>query len=111
MREWYILIKDQRVGPLTLEELKQHPNFNPDSFVWKKDFQCWIKARYVSELQDAFKDKNLKPIWSDQDHTLLGEKKGEKGYLVLTLQHDPYQFLLWIILLILTLFYVIYEIQ
>lgn len=109
MREWYILVDGQLVGPITLEALKEHPSLTPDSYIWKKGFVDWLQARYIPELNEVFKDKRMKPKWSDKDKSQLG--KNEKDYLVLSLQHDPYQFFLWVLLVLLTLMYVIYRIQ
>lgn len=102
--EWFIIIDNQQVGPYALSQLKKHPKFTPDTLVWKKGFKEWTKARFVPELQELFKD-DPEPCTLHQDKGALKGDLGQESQATLTLQQDPYQFLLWILLLIIVLFY------
>lgn len=109
LKQWFIIVENQQLGPFSLQDLKREPRFTPDTLVWKKDFKEWIEARFVLELQKLFKD--------DPDpHSVYQppQEKGQKGDFhdnqdVLTMQQDPYQFILWVVLLFLILFYTFYR--
>jgi hypothetical protein len=54
MVNWYYVIGSDRVGPVSVEALKElflSDKINLDSYVWKKGFQNWERLRDVSELK------------------------------------------------------------
>lgn len=104
--EWFIIINNQQMGPYRLLDLKKHPQFTPDTLVWKKGFKEWMKARFAPELQDLFKDDpEPRPLHeSDKGKTVIRDA-GQENQATLTLQQDPYQFLLWILLFLIIVFY------
>lgn len=53
-QEWYYVDGTERVGPVSLEELKglyQATKINQDSYVWSKGFDNWKFLRDVEELK------------------------------------------------------------
>lgn len=103
--EWFILIEHQQIGPFKTSDLKQHPLFTPDTLVWKKGFKEWIKARFIPELQDLFKDDPQSSPLLEENGKGLKTEVGQESQATLTLQQDPYQFLLWILLLLIVIYY------
>jgi hypothetical protein len=111
IREWFIIINHQQLGPYSLAELKRNPQFNPDILVWKRGFQEWIKARFVPEMQEIFKDEpEAKALHEPKNGNTVERKLGQHHQVILTLQQDPfpYQFLLWLLLLFI-IFYTFYH--
>ena len=103
---WFILINSKREGPFTPVQLLKDPRVNPDSLVWKEGFIEWIAIRFVPELADIFKDKHIvKPSKADEEPTTANFT----DQITLALQQDPYQWILWILVLILLLTYVLYQ--
>lgn len=108
VKEWFIIIENQQAGPFSLLELKANSHFTPDTLVWKKGFKEWIKARFVPELQQLFKDE-IEPRALHEPEEGLESDLGQQSQATLTLQQDPYQFILWILLLLLLIFYTFYQ--
>ncbi len=108
-KEWFILIEGKQEGPYSPRELKLDPRVTPDTLVWKKGFTNWVPIRHVPELKDVFKDQpKSKPLHekSKPPSTDLIEKQE-----VLILNRDPSQFFLWLLIILLILFYVIYQLN
>ena len=59
--EYWIVVNDERVGPLTLEELKAY-ELTPDTPVWHVGLADWIPAGQVSELVDMLKTEEVENI-------------------------------------------------
>lgn len=54
MVNWYYVVGSERVGPISVEGLKQlflNDEINLDTYVWKKGFQNWERLKDVSELK------------------------------------------------------------
>jgi hypothetical protein len=111
VKEWFIIVKNRQEGPFSLQDLKKNPLFNPDSLVWKKGFEEWVKARFVFELQDVFKDDpEEQPLEnSEKDKGLVPDFSQDQA--TLTLHLDPYQFSLWMLLFLLVIVYIIFQIS
>lgn len=107
-KEWFILVKDQKIGPLTIEELKNSPDFNPNTLVWKKGFDKWIEARFIKELDPAFKDP-FPSVFPDEISSDASEKSGEASadFSTLALDQNPNQLPLWVLFFIFILIYAI----
>lgn len=108
-REWFIIIENRQEGPFSLKDLKRDVRLTPDTLIWREGFNEWIPARFVSELEEIFKDKpESKPV-----HELIKKPLktdlGQENPATLTFQYDPYQFLLWILLLLTILLYFFYQ--
>lgn len=48
-KEYYIVVGDRRVGPLTYDGLRQH-GIEPTTFVWTQGMADWTRAADVPEL-------------------------------------------------------------
>lgn len=108
-KEWFAIFDDQQQGPYSLLDLKRDKRFTPDTLVWKKGFQEWILARFVPEMKDLFKDEpESKPLHEPEKGTALEPDLGQ-GQATLTMQQDPYQLFLWILVLILVIVYTFYQ--
>lgn len=107
-REWFILMNGKREGPYTPFELQLDRRITPDTLVWKKGFKDWIAIRYVAELKEIFKDKlESKPGQKESELSSLPSRLSEQE--ALTIQQDPSQFFLWLIVLMLIIIYIFYQ--
>lgn len=105
-REWFIIVDNQQKGPYSLLDLKKHPQFTPDTLVWKKGFKEWTRARFVPELRNLFKDDPEPcPLHEQKDGKTVKGEIAQESQATLTLQQDPYQFLLWILLILIIILY------
>lgn len=110
-QEWYILIDGHQEGPFTPLDLKADPRVTPDTLVWKDGFLKWIAIRFVPELKSVFKDEpESKPLHEDPNARAVGADSSSEQ-ATLTIQEDPSQFFLWILLIILILIYVFYQLR
>jgi hypothetical protein len=103
---WFMAINGKQEGPYSIEDLKRDSRLTPDTLVWRQGFKKWLPIRFVPELKEIFKDKSEgKP---------LHEEKKLKPFTIdsepatLTLQNDPFQFFLWLLVISLLLFYFFY---
>ena len=106
LKEWFISINGVQEGPYTVLELHHHMDVTPDTLVWKEGFSAWIPIRDVPELKDVFKDDPESVPLED----LVKEVKKPAFNLqqdqdTLTIQHDPVQFFLWLLVIILFILY------
>jgi hypothetical protein len=109
VKEWFIIIENQQLGPYSLLDLKKEPRFTPDTLVWKKGYKEWTKARFILELQKLFKDEPKPRALHEPKKSNGIESDLQQSQAALTLQQDPYQFLLWILVLLLIIFYTFYR--
>ena len=109
VKEWFVIIENQQLGPYSLLDLKREARFTPDTLVWRKDFKEWIKARFVPELRILFKDEPDSSIFPISPRTGTVESDLQQSQATLTLQQDPYPFILWILLFLLLIFYTLYR--
>ncbi len=64
MVNWYYVVGSERVGPISVEGLKQlflNDEINLDTYVWKKGFQNWERLKDVSELKFDEADVEVEP--------------------------------------------------
>jgi hypothetical protein len=108
--KWFVLINGTREGPYSLKELKSDPRITPDTLIWMEGFKDWIAIRYVPELKDLFKDEpESKPLHEQSSQPIPSDLISEQE--ALTLQNDPSQFYLWVLVIILTILYVFYQLN
>lgn len=110
-KEWFIFIENQPEGPYNLIDLKQDHRFTPDTLVWKKGFAEWIPARFIAELQDVFKDESTHEAANepDKNNDRINSDLGQQDQLTLILHEDPHQFFLWVLILLIMVFYTLYQ--
>ena len=110
IKEWFIIVENQQEGPYNLLDLKRDVRFTPDILVWKKGFQEWTPARFVLEMQKIFKDEpEAKAIHEPDKGNVIKPGLGQQNQVILAMQQDPYQFFLWILVLLLVIFYTFYH--
>ena len=107
IKEWFVILEGRQEGPYSFLELSRDRRITPDTLVWKKGFDKWAAIRYVRELKKIFDDKpegqplhekpKLKPSLLDVDQDTLA------------LSQDPFQFALWVIVILLILLYLFYR--
>lgn len=106
LKEWFISIDGKQEGPFTALELKRHPFVTPDTLVWRQGLPSWIAIRYIPELKEVFKDEpdsepteeRIKPT----KHVFPDLKQQED---TLTVERDPFQFFIWLLIIAIILFY------
>lgn len=106
--EWFVFLKGKSSGPYSMRQLKHLPGFSPDTLVWKEGFQCWIKARWVKELDPLFEEEQ-KP--SEEEESVEQKRASGEGPVLLeaiTINQDPSPFFLWLILLLVVIIYTFY---
>lgn len=108
-KEWFVIIENQQLGPYSLLDLKSDSRFTPDTLVWKKGYKEWTKARFVQELSKLFKDEPEPQALHEPNKNNGVESDLQQSQATLTLQQDPYQFMLWILLLLIIIFYTFYH--
>ena len=67
MVKWYYVQGPDRVGPVSVEALKElflKEEINPESYVWRKGFQNWERIKDVSELDFSSTQELPKPLTS-----------------------------------------------
>jgi tetratricopeptide (TPR) repeat protein len=62
MRKYYYIVGQERVGPLTLLELKLVKGFTPGTLVWYDGLPAWVRAGEVSELSSVFASSEPPPL-------------------------------------------------
>ncbi len=102
VKEWFIIVNQLQCGPYSLSDLRKDGRFNPDTFVWKKGFKSWVKARFVLELKEVFKD-TPKPKPLHEPYKIKNDFNQNQE--VLTLKQFPHQFSFWVWLIIFVLLY------
>lgn len=105
-KEWFIIIDNRQEGPYSIQDLKRDLRFTPDTLVWKQGFIKWLPARAVQEIAEVFEDETesqttQKPNFNHP----VGSDLGQESQATLTLRQDPYQFFLWVIVLLLIIIY------
>ena len=107
---WYIMIDKRQEGPYRLYDLKRNRRFTPDTLVWRKGFNEWVAARFVPEILEIFKEEiESKPIHERFKGKAVGADLVQESQATLTLQQDPYQLLLWVLVLLLIFLYSYYQ--
>lgn len=53
MSQWYISYDGNNIGPLSIDEARQHAASRPEGFCWKEGFAEWVPIRQVAELNAA----------------------------------------------------------
>ena len=109
IKEWFVIIENQQEGPLSLLDLKRERRFTPDTLVWKKGFPEWTRARFIPEMKELFKDDPEPQALHEPNKEGINNELGQENQVTLTLQQDPYQLLLWILLFLLIAFYTFYR--
>lgn len=104
---WFIIIENRQEGPYSILDLKNDHRFTPDTLVWKVGFKEWMLARNVNEIAKAFKDEpSSRPFQKPIQDKGVSSDVGKE--VTLALHQDPYQWILWILIFLLIIFYVFF---
>lgn len=109
-RVWFIWVEGKQEGLYSGYDLKHDPRVTPDTLVWTQGFETWKPIRFVPDLQKIFEDEpESKPI-----HEALRPKSkplpdGLQDREALTMEQDPFQQFLWLIILVFLTFYFFYR--
>lgn len=110
-KEWFIIVENRQEGPYSIFDLKRDSRFTPDTLVWKKGFKEWIPARIVKEIEEAFLDEPPSQTINEPfKGKSLDSDLSNESLATLTMQQDPYQMLLWILIVLLIILYIFYQI-
>ena len=99
MEKWFLLVEDLEEGPFSFEQLAKHPDLNANSLVRLEGESHWSKAKDREELKELFKKQEPKSPQVEMDDTQIGTG----GEIVLSLNKDPSQFFLWLLLILIVI--------
>lgn len=51
---WLATAEQEKIGPLTFDELIASPHFGPDVRIWRQGLTSWVKASRLPELASRF---------------------------------------------------------
>lgn len=51
---WLATAEQEKIGPLTFDELIASPHFGPDVRIWRQGLTSWVKASQLPELANFF---------------------------------------------------------
>lgn len=108
--EWYIIVNHLQEGPYSCAYLKRDPRVNPDTYVWKKGFTGWVRARDVLELEVLFKEDHPQIEFDDEGESTGSTSNYNQDQEILIMNQDPFQFGLWFFLLLIIFLYVFYRV-
>lgn len=108
IKEWFIWVLGKHEGPYSIDDLKADSRLTPDTLVWKEGFKAWLPIRQVPELKEIFKDQRKKP---QPIHDEFKPKPLFSEEEAITIQQDPFQFYLWVLVVILIIIYLFFYLQ
>lgn len=76
-KEYFYLIEKEQKGPYTLTELKTF-NISPKTLIWTEDFDSWVHAKEIDELNSLFK-KTPPPPPFDKKKRVLTDSESKKN--------------------------------
>jgi hypothetical protein len=101
-QQWYIQTSSGEEGPLTLDQLRCHPELTPDTWVRRIDHKVWQRARNVPEL-----GRLLISVEPSVEKSKPTAKHIEE--LTLQIDQEPPSYLIWLLLLLALMCYIIYH--
>lgn len=106
---WLIWIDGNQEGPYTGLELKKDLRLTPDTLVWREGFETWKPIRNVKELKEVFEDKPESKPLLEAIKLKTFEPELPQEQETLTLQRDPSQFYIWLLIALLAMIYLFYQ--
>ncbi|MBJ7448941.1 MAG: DUF4339 domain-containing protein [Parachlamydiales bacterium] len=88
LKEWFIKIGDNELGPFSINDLRYDRRINFDTLVRKLNWPIFIPLGQVKELKEFFDDEddvkqdksNEKKIESDVDFSVLADRRDPNQY-------------------------------
>ncbi|MCB1113335.1 MAG: DUF4339 domain-containing protein [Chlamydiia bacterium] len=103
---WYCIVEGGAKGPFTKDELLSKPYFTRESLVWKDGFSDWVPAKQVKELfAEEESESPKKPKFGE----LPEESVEGDGEVVLLDEKEPPNLILWLLILVLILFFYLFQ--
>ncbi|MBR6639830.1 MAG: CD225/dispanin family protein [Muribaculaceae bacterium] len=109
--EYWIIVNEERVGPLTIEALKEY-DLKADTPVWYVGLEDWIQANQVAELAELL-NSEAADVEENQDETITedieaepaSEPEQEKAEPTIVVEEKPLRpcppsYLVWAVLVI-----------
>ena len=81
-QQYYLVVDEKSTGPVTFEELVQHPALTPETLVWKPGIDNWQPAKSFPELAAMFASRQQPPQYHNP---YKGDQEPFKE------RQDPYQ--------------------
>lgn len=69
--EYWIIVNEERVGPLTIEELKEY-DITEDTPIWYVGLDDWTQACQISELAQLLNSSDEEAQITDTEEVMLG---------------------------------------
>jgi hypothetical protein len=101
---WIILIDGREEGPYSIQDLKAHSRFTPDTLTRKAHTKQWQAARDIAELKRVFKDDERETVEIECEPV----KAPPSDEIVMDWEEPP-QTYLWLIVAALLLLYILYR--
>ncbi len=110
VKEWFINIDGKEHGPLSIRDLKRHPEISPDTLVRHVTWTEWRRIRQVPELKEVFEEK--KPSSStDEEEDAAALQGSGAGELILDADQGNFPFYIWVLIALLVLLYTWYQLK
>lgn len=106
-QQWFVIIKGQKLGPLTVPELLRLGSVTPDTLAWREGMAEWKPVRKIPELQLLFAEPEPAPD-IEQPKEEAAASESQDMALVLSNAEPPLIF--WILFLLLIFSYALYQI-
>ena len=107
--EYWIVIKEERIGPLTFEELKGY-DLKADTPVWYAGLEDWIQADQVAELAELLNSEGADIEENTEDEATEvvdaeSESEAEPAEPVMAVEEKPLRpcppsYLVWAVLVV-----------
>jgi hypothetical protein len=55
--KWFIILRQQSLGPFSTAQLLSHPEVTPDTLAWKEGMPSWRPIKDIPELKGLFFDE------------------------------------------------------
>lgn len=108
---WYIQINGEKLGPYSFQDLKRNWKITPDTLAWREGFVNWLPLRDILELKDLFKDEE-DSVPLDEKFKVSESKNLKLGKNdVLTIQNEPPNLILWLIVFFILFFLVLHFVR
>ena len=59
---WLATAEQEKIGPMTLDELTASPHFSPDVRIWRQGLTSWVKASQLPELTEFFNPEQQEAV-------------------------------------------------
>lgn len=104
-RCWFVLIRKEKKGPFSVNELRAMAEITPDTLAWKEGFLSWRPIREIPELKELFEES----VSQEESEEGIKAKISSQEDAVISLDFSEPPFRLWLLFCLLVLIYVIVQ--